>query len=36
MLTGVPISVQKYSHWASGVRMLMQPWLTPVPKLLCQ
>lgn len=34
--TGVPFADQKYSHSASGVRMLTQPWLTGSPKLLCQ
>lgn len=34
--TGVPLGAQSYSHLAWSVRMLTQPWLIGVPKLLCQ
>jgi hypothetical protein len=36
MLTNVPTSAQLYSHCASGVGALTQPWLIGWPKLLCQ
>jgi len=34
--TNVPTGAQLYTHWASPVLMLTQPWLMGQPKLLCQ
>jgi len=34
--TNVPTGAQLYTHWASLVLMLTQPWLMGWPKLLCQ